>query len=782
MSLPTLLIKGKLVPPGEGKITKAELDQWVPLDYIINWFKERQKQIGMKSRVLILKSETASGKSTALPPAIFRHLVYPRQKNGKAPGMICTQPRVITAIKNLSEILNYNSDILKLGENTGWSTKYNKFKPRGYGLLSATIGTLAQQLLVMTDDEICAAYSYILIDETHERDLTTDMTILMLKNLLERLKHRIDCPFVALMSATFDPLPFIKYFGLELDDNFIWCRGETAGFTEMWDWNEGRTVNNFAQSAAEIVERITMNEISASASGTDTAKIDIAKIDILIFLPGAKEFLETAMYLEKLNKKLSESNPKWVFSIIKIDSVAVNNDTIDYKNLSLELSSQMVVFGDRKLQPIRRVIMSTNVAETGLTLPNLKYVIDAGLNREVEYNPVYGLSALITKPAPQSRITQRRGRAGRKFPGVFYPLYPKYIFEMLPKNQHPQILTSDISPIVLSIIIQQLKSKKMKNLPLEFRVDDIDMITIPSPDALLDSINKLYSIGLLTNEGFIVGDDGSTIQPTGKFGLTKLGILSSKFGLMRPEICRMILAAYSWKVNILDMCSIAAYISMDLKDFTPAGKPKKTPNWDTIYKDGAPAFLKSKQMTPKMRLVLGDSFIDGLIMFNAIRTALVTDNPDNLQIWCTKVNLPYDTILKFIAARDSVIEQMLSGGFDVFTSETELRDTDSTSFMNVVTRIKHCIYDGFRCNLLIYEDGYRYKGVPVVGPKLFQDIATEADYKNRLAQLNKITPKYVLFNNLGIKYNQKTELYSVYISNHYCTLDGFVSVDLDFTN
>src|SRR5271154_3809205 len=104
--IPTLRIKGKLVSPTGDPTFKHELDEWIPYEYIINWFKTRLSLTGMKNRVLILKSETASGKSTMLPPEIFKTFVMGKDF---VPGIICTQPRVLTAIENVHEMLKHYS-------------------------------------------------------------------------------------------------------------------------------------------------------------------------------------------------------------------------------------------------------------------------------------------------------------------------------------------------------------------------------------------------------------------------------------------------------------------------------------------------------------------------------------------------------------------------------------------------------------------------------------------------------------------------------------------------
>ena len=94
MPLPTLMLRGKLRPPRDDDKLKKELDEWIPIEYIIEWFRTRLAREGIENRVLILKSETASGKSTLFPPELYKALV---RGDATSPGIICTQPRVMTA-------------------------------------------------------------------------------------------------------------------------------------------------------------------------------------------------------------------------------------------------------------------------------------------------------------------------------------------------------------------------------------------------------------------------------------------------------------------------------------------------------------------------------------------------------------------------------------------------------------------------------------------------------------------------------------------------------------
>jgi len=786
MGLPTLRLKGKLVPPTEDNSVKAELDEWIPYEYILNWFAQRMNKTGIENRVLILKSETASGKSTMFPPELYKAFVHGKN----APGIICTQPRVLTAIANVNEMLKWYSTTLRLGSTIGWSTQHNKLKPTEFGLLSATIGTLAA-MLSGPDEDIMTKYKFILIDETHERDLPTDLTIYMLKNMLKRQADNPMCPFVVLMSATFDPAPLLKYFDIKPETNFIWCRGETAGFDEMWDWNEGRTVNNYMQAAAIVVERICR----------ENQNDDPSKADILIFLPGAAEFTQALQYLNKLNAKFASEGLS-LFSILRIDGGAVKMQTLDYQRLeSIPIEEHIVKIDGKEYIPRRRVILSTVVAETGLTLDNLRYVIDCGYNREIEYNPVYGISALITKPAPQPRIIQRRGRAGRKFRGMFWPLYPKYIYNLLQPVQFPKILTEDVGIIIIDIIREQLRSKRLMHLPIEFDMNDVDMIDAPTPDALSAAVEKMYSLGFISpvappwteeKEEMLSAPLLDLLSPGGpviRYGLTRMGVLASYFSMMPPESVRMILSAYFWGVNIDDIVSIAAYLEVGSQSFASAAiaddeseivksAPPPPIKWDEIYTS---SFKNLARDLPyeKFRLLCADSFMDGCLLYGAIYQALPGAHYKvYLEKLAAAANISHAGIINFIKARDRILNQMIAAGFKINTAYRCLHQVPTHEFIDAITKIKHCVYDGFRNNIITLQkgDGGIYKtlnGLEVKKPAFFADIP--ADKKPD------IEPQKIIYRNIAMKWNMKTEIYELIVdSGPLCVLDGFVSTDDSF--
>jgi hypothetical protein len=681
---------------------------------------------------------------------------------------------------------------MTLGTDIGWSTKYNKLIPTEVGLLSATIGTLTQQLKVMTDDEIMAKYGFILIDETHERDIQTDMAIYMLKNLLLRQQNNTKCPFVVLMSATFDPEVFLKYFNLTLLENYIYCKGEAEGFDEIWDWNDGRIINDMARGAATVIEKII----------TENPNDDILKADILVFLPGQKEFSELSRYLEILNEKLAAKDLQ--FSPLQIEGEAVKSRNLDYQRImSIPTSEHTVRIKGKNYTPRRRVISTTNVAETGLTLNNLKYVIDAGFNREVEYNPVLNISGLITKPAPRSRITQRMGRAGRKFRGVFYPLYPKYIHEKLPAQQLPQILTSDVSGDFLGIVTEQLKVKYTSNAhDLQFLTTDIDMVDPPSADMLSACLEKFYTLGLVSPMAPMYNPDISVLLSNPqivakaanrvteqqfydyRFGLTKLGAVANLMTGIKIESVRMILSGYYWNCSILDLITIAAYLAIDVRGLGIMVDNKPVdPDWRSVYRYGMPSHLVKGGLLQKFRLLVLDEFIHGAVLFNALRHAInsATNVFRDVPKWCEQHQLNYSLCMTFLRQREEYIELAMNVGLDVTSSTPWSIYRTPEAFMSTITRLKYCIYDGYRNNMLIKTDGV-YKtlnGTTVSSPAIF----TADEHKLVQSSINlkiEAMPTVVLYHELTLKDDRvKTGMYSIRCGR-VSVMDGYISVDPDF--
>lgn len=781
MPIPTLLIRGSLQYPKPSKGAEAP----IPIEFIIQFIKNKLGKKGIENKILLLRSETASGKSTAIPAEIYINILS--QHRSTHPGIICTQPRIITSIRNVAEIV-YNAgpsypNYLKIGTTIGWVTQHNKLKPTQINALtSATVGTLAMQLKTMTDEDIMNLYQFIILDEIHERDLQIDMTLYLLKKFLVRCADNPKCPMVILMSATFDAEPFAKYFNTTLEKSYIYVSGASQGHKEIWDWNGDRTVGRYPLAAADVV-----NIICTKDGVNDT----IDEADILIFLPGASEFSETISALVKVQKSYIEKKLP-VFTILPIDSETQKKESKAYRSLDIPLENLKV---NKTLKPNRRVILSTNIAETGLTLPNLKYVIDSGYNREIEYNPVYGVRALLTKPCPESRRNQRRGRAGRKFPGVFYPLYPKYIQEKMQKQQLPQILTEDISLIMLDIISASCgvatDYKTADDIDIgfggesgskiaPFRIDMIDMIDVPSPDSISMSLEKLFALGFIE------------FAPNASKGhiITKLGFLALRFNLLSPEIIRMILSSWYWRCDPRDIITIAAYLL--IKPNFLKLKPTNPINWKMIYKEGVtgvkfgtPHFSGDDipHILYRTQLIIADGFIEGIILFNAISKVL----PGDIKKWCISMNLKYENVLMFLKQRDGIIDQCIMAGLDIFIvanrdNPVSLATINEENFADYIARLKYCIYDGFRLNMARLGDDGLYRssrGLVIKYKGLWDDtlINTKEREKNKTIVTSK--PKFIIYDELFMKFNIKRKIFDVNCER-VSALDGYVAFDENF--
>lgn len=760
MSLPTLAIKGKLIAVPNTDQQQEILDNYVPYKYIIKFLSDKLKLTGLENRFLALQARTASGKSTLLPAELYIHFIHPLvQQNVKnLKGIICTQPRIITAIENVKQILdatdNYRK-IFKKGENIGWSTKYNKYKPKKYGLNSVTLGTLMVELQNSTDDEIMNKYQFILIDEVHERSQQLELLLFTLRRFLRRNADNPNCPFVILLSATFSPVKYAKYFGLD-QNNVIMCDGATAHIEEIY---LPTTTNNIIAEATKIVEKIVKNNTSDERE----------KGDILIFLPGSKEIKKMMKSLENINRIL----------LIELTSETQKSPTSDYKAIEEKLPKEYD----------RRVIVATNVVETGMTINSLKYVIDSGYNRQNEFDPNYGLDLLINVPVAKSRMMQRRGRVGRKFDGVFYALYPKNIMMKLESDNHPEIMINDATKLLLSIFA----TTKIIN------IEELDFLQPIPTDILWHAIEKLYMLGFIKLLNFqtetidyegrssqklfaewysLVVEEKSRIYPAEidakiKPSITKLGKLAMTFSELHEiplEYIRTILSGYYWKVSIFDLVRITAYCCTERL----AGKGGI--NWSFIYED---------VNAMKNRLLIFDKFIDGIYLFHSLESAFskATDRKsanDILTTWCSNANINFHSMLKMISLRDNILDTMLMNEFDIHKyQEYELLGS-KLSLQDRVLKIKYCLYDGFRLNLA-YLDGTKYRSRNGNIEFFIRTLFSKHERQKLMdmgVDVNTYLPKVVLYDKLVTKMQNPTDIIMSVYADKISSLDGWIHIDI----
>jgi ATP-dependent helicase HrpA len=426
-------------------------------------------------QVIIVCGETGSGKTTQLPKIA---LMLGRGKLNAKPGerarMIGhTQPRRIAA----SSVAKRIAEELKtpLGEVVGFKVRFQDRLSKNASVKLMTDGIL---LAETQTDPLLQAYDTIIIDEAHERSLNIDFLLGYLRQILPR---RPDLKIVV-TSATIDADRFAKHFASRNGPApVIMVSGRTFPVEQRY-------------RPFEETRDYGLNE--AMADGVDELWQGGAGGDILIFLPGEREIREAADHLRKhlANQPLTRNAE--VLPLFARLSQAEQDQIFEASNG-------------------RRIVLATNVAETSLTVPGIRYVIDAGTARVKRYSLRSKVEQLMVEPISQAAANQRAGRCGRVANGICIRLYDDKDFAGRPRFTDPEILRSSLAGVIL----------RMKSLHLGV-VEDFPFIEAPSKRAITDGYQLLAELGAV--------DDDNELTPIGK-ELARLPL--------DPRVGRMILEA-----------------------------------------------------------------------------------------------------------------------------------------------------------------------------------------------------------------------------------------------
>jgi len=426
-------------------------------------------------QVIIVCGETGSGKTTQLPKIA---LMLGRGKLNAKPGerarMIGhTQPRRIAA----SSVAKRIAEELKtpLGEVVGFKVRFQDRLSKNASVKLMTDGIL---LAETQTDPLLQAYDTLIIDEAHERSLNIDFLLGYLRQILPR---RPDLKIVV-TSATIDADRFAKHFASRNGPApVIMVSGRTFPVEQRW-------------RPFEETRDYGLNE--AMADGVDELWQGGAGGDILIFLPGEREIREAA---DHLRKHLAHQP-------------LIRNAEVLPLFARLSQAEQDQIF---EASNGRRIVLATNVAETSLTVPGIRYVIDAGTARVKRYSLRSKVEQLMVEPISQAAANQRAGRCGRVANGICIRLYDDKDFAGRPRFTDPEILRSSLAGVIL----------RMKSLHLGV-VEDFPFIEAPSKRAITDGYQLLAELGAV--------DDDNELTPIGK-ELARLPL--------DPRVGRMILEA-----------------------------------------------------------------------------------------------------------------------------------------------------------------------------------------------------------------------------------------------
>ncbi|OQR93347.1 pre-mRNA-splicing factor ATP-dependent RNA helicase PRP16 [Achlya hypogyna] len=393
-------------------------------------------QVIRDNQIVVIVGETGSGKTTQLTQ-------YMHEEGYSKFGMICcTQPRRVAAMSVAQRVSEEMG--VTLGEEVGYAIRFEDLSCDKTIVKYMTEGILLRESLRESDLD---SYSAVIMDEAHERALNTDVLFGILRKVVQR---RRDFKLIV-TSATLDANKFANFFG---GVPLFTIPGRTFHVDVM-----------YAKSPAE-------DYVDAAVKQVMTIHLSHPRGDILVFMTGQEDIEATCYCLAERMGRIDGAPPLMVLPM--------------YSQLPADLQAKIFDASD-----VRKCIVSTNIAETSLTVDGIRYVLDPGYCKIKVYNPKIGMDALQVTPISQQNASQRSGRAGRTEPGVCYRLYTERQFcnEMM-EAQVPEIQRTNLGSIVLL-----LKSLGVKNL-LEF-----DFMDPPPQDNITNSMYQLWVLGALDNTG-----------------------------------------------------------------------------------------------------------------------------------------------------------------------------------------------------------------------------------------------------------------------------------------
>lgn len=411
------------------KMERMNLPMFKHRDGLIKAIKEHQ--------VLIVQSETGSGKTTQIPQYLI--------EEGFG-SVVCTQPRRVAAMSVAARVAEEMG--VRLGSEVGYSIRFEDCSSDRTVIKYVTDGMLLREFLSKPD---LGDYDVIVIDEAHERSLNTDIVMGLVKDIA---RFRGDEVRVVISSATMDTKKFSKYF----DDAPVYTVPGRRYDVEVFYTVAPET--DYLEACCMTVLQIHKSQ---------------PKGDILVFLTGQDEIEGAEEMLHDRTRGLGSSLGELIIAPV-------------YATLPSELQAKIF---EQTPDGARKVVLATNIAETSVTIPGVVYVIDPGFCKQNAYNPRTGMESLLVVPVSRAGAKQRAGRAGRTQPGKCFRLYTKWSFKNeMEEDTTPELLRTNLCQVVLLLM-----SLGIDNLI------DFDFIDSPPPEALLGSLEQLYALGALNDKG-----------------------------------------------------------------------------------------------------------------------------------------------------------------------------------------------------------------------------------------------------------------------------------------
>ncbi|KNE91270.1 hypothetical protein PSTG_15294 [Puccinia striiformis f. sp. tritici PST-78] len=489
------------------------------------------------TRVIVVAGETGSGKTTQLPQFILESEC--EAGRGSLVNIICTQPRRVSAIGVATRVASERLENIDEKDGVvGYVIRGEKRSGRHTKLLFATSGVLLRRLA--TSDPDLLGISHLFVDEVHERSMEGDLLLLELREILKRnLKIKI-----VLMSATANQDLFVNYFGTATRINIPGMTYPVKDFyledylkrleytpvnsksrperdakerkqaeelcKKFMAMGHKESESRFLASASKavryidehLIASIVLNILDGSTSEQGDGSLGV----VLVFVSGVAEICSAIKAIENLCRKRVECLP-----------------------LHSQLSSaeQKRVF--RPTHPSRmKVVVATNIAETSITIPDVRYVIDSGREKQMELDPEVGMSRLVEVNCSQAAAKQRRGRAGRTISGVAYKLFTRICEQQtMLVDTKPEILRTPLEALFLQV--KAIREKE--DVPTYLQ----KALTPPLQSAVDRAIENLEVVGAFY-DGSLTALGKHLAQLPLDVRLGKLLILGSIFKVFEPTL------------------------------------------------------------------------------------------------------------------------------------------------------------------------------------------------------------------------------------------------------
>ncbi|XP_013403823.1 putative ATP-dependent RNA helicase DHX33 [Lingula anatina] len=542
----------------------------------------------------IIIGETGCGKTTQIPQFLYKAGMHRNHT------IAITQPRRVAAI-SIAERVSKEMGT-ELGQTVGYCVRFEDVSCQATKIRFMTDGMLLRE---STLDPLLKRYSFVILDEAHERTVHTDVLFGVVKGAQKRRRAKgLPQLKILVMSATMDVDQFSQYFDCA---PVFYLEGRQYPIQVKYSV---QSQSDYLFSALVAVMQIHQEAPLGQ--------------DILVFLTGQEEIESAVHTLRDIVKDVTKQYAPMIVCPMYA---------------ALPTGQQMRIF-----QPtpggVRKVIVATNIAETSVTIPNIKFVVDTGMVKAKIFNPNSGLDMLKVCWVSKSQAWQRTGRAGREAPGTCYRLYTEEEFEQFSTNTIPEIQRCNLSSVILQLLALGISD-----------IVHFDFMDKPRPEAILAALDQLVLLG--------------AVEKQEKVQLTLLGRQLAAFPL-DPRLSRVLLGAKEFDC-LEEMLTVVSLLSVESVFHTPYNKRDTAHAARQKFISSEGDHLTLLNVYRAYKGVKGDKQWCQENFINARNMQTASQIRKQLREICVHLQLPF----KSCGQNTGVIRKCLCHGF--FTNAAELQ-------------------------------------------------------------------------------------------------------------